>query len=164
MITNAQLRAQFLTAPMRHYFLRKLAPLPESDVLIRIEEALKYLNMAVHCPGDIPFSREIDEVWHYWVLETQEYERLCRRLQGGRFLHHTSNDYASFFDSSATERRIDLNSGLAILASYVLNYGPIEADRIVYWPLATRLMQRLGGDLGELNARLAAPALAGAVA
>jgi hypothetical protein len=153
MITGHQLREEFLSPQMRFYFERKLAPLSSEDVLGRIEELLKYLNMAVHCNGDIPVSKEIDDVWHLWILETQEYDQLCAKLSGGVFLHHSSNDYALFTDPGAKDRKVDRRIGIAILASYVINYGPFEADRLQYWPLAARLAESLG-DVARLNALL----------
>ena len=154
MITTRQLREAFLSPQMKFYFDRKLTQLLSQEVDVRIEELLKYLNMAVHCNSDIPVSKEIDDVWHYWILETAEYERLCQKLHGGGFFHHTSNDYAAYVDPEAKNHRIDLTFGVSILSSYVLNYGPFEPDRVKYWPLAARLMERLGWDLDQLNAWL----------
>jgi hypothetical protein len=153
MITGHQLREEFLGPQMRFYFERKLKPLPSEDVLVSIEELLKYLNMAVHCNGDIPVSKEIDEVWHLWILQTEEYDQLCAKLSGGVFLHHSSNDYALFTDPGAKDRKIDRRIGIAILASYVMNYGPFEADRLKYWPLADKLAESLG-DLVRMNTLL----------
>jgi hypothetical protein len=151
MITNQQLRDALLSPQMEFYFERKLASLRPDEVRVRIEEALKFLNMACHCNGDIPVSTEIDEVWHYWILETVEYQALCSKLQSNSFLHHSSNDYALFNDPGAKDRKIERNMGVAILASYVMNYGPFTADRVKYWPFAARLMEILGWDLGQLN-------------
>lgn len=153
MITGYRLREEFLSPQMHFYFERKLAPLPSEDVLVQIEELLKYLNMAVHCNGDIPVSKDIDEVWHLWILQTQQYEELCAKLSGGVFLHHSSNDYALFTDPGAKDRKIDRTTGIAILASYIINYGPFEADRLKYWPLAAKLAESLGG-VARLNALL----------
>lgn len=83
---------------MRHYFEAKLSPLSPREVRVRVEEALKFLNMAAYCHSSIPVSKDIDEIWHLWILETQEYRKLCRILQGGGFLHHRSNAYAEYFD------------------------------------------------------------------
>jgi hypothetical protein len=151
MITNRQLRETFLSPRMKFYFDRKLAPLPSQDVDVRIEEMLKYLNMAIHCNGDIPVSKEIDDVWHYWILETAEYENLCQKLHGAAFLHHSSNDYAAYVDPDVKNRKIDLRFGVSILSSYVLNYGPFDPSRVQYWPLAARLMERVGWELSQLN-------------
>jgi len=151
MITGKQLREAFLGPGMKFYFDRKLALLANEEITARIEELLKYLNIAVHCNGDIPVSREIYDVWHYWILETAEYERLCRKMYSGGFLHHSSRDYAAYADPDAKNRRVDLTFGVSILSSYVLNYGPFVPDRVKYWPLAVQLMEHLSWNLDQLN-------------
>lgn len=151
MITNEQLREAFLPAPMKHYFDKKLAPLPSDEVTVRIEELLKYLNMSVYCLGDIPFTLEIDEVWHLWIMETAEYATLCNKLHGRKFIHHSSSDYAEYFDAQAKKRTVDFEKGLAILSAYVLNYGPFRADRVGYWPLAEQLLKDTAWSLDEFN-------------
>lgn len=158
MITNQQLRDAYLSPQMQFYFERKLAPLPAYQVQVRIEEALKFLNMAYDCNGDIPVSKEIDDVWHLWILETAEYDLLCSRLPHGAFLHHSSNDYALYTDPGAKQRKIARSQGVAILASYVMNYGPFASDRVKYWPFAARMMELLGWPLAQLNGWLAVPA------
>lgn len=155
MITNEQLRRAFLSPQMKFYFGRKLPDLGSDDVDARIEELLKYLNMAIHEAGDIPFTAEIDEVWHYWILETKEYAALCAKLHGGQFLHHSSNDYLQYGQDDTKAPEYDVQRGLGILSSYVLNYGPIQPDRVRYWPLVDALMAHLQCDLGGLNQWLA---------
>lgn len=154
-ITNAQLRAAFLSAPLKHYFEKKLAPLPREEIDVRIEETLKFLNMATYITGNIPVSKEIDELWHYWILETQEYHKLCSKLCGGKFMHHTSNDYQEYADPEVGNRGLNLNQEIAILSSYVINYGAFEPNRIKYWPVAERLMRQLAWDVNTLNTWLA---------
>jgi hypothetical protein len=151
MITNKQLRATFLTPNMKYYFDKKLSHLCSEEVDVQIEELLKYLNMAVYCNGDIPFSKEIDEVWHYWILETSEYQVLCDKLHGRGFFHHTSNDYTEFTDKEVKARKPDLQRNLDILASYVLNYGDFQEDRVRYWPMAKRLLEMFDWTVIELN-------------
>jgi hypothetical protein len=150
-ITNQQLRAAFLTAPMRHYFEKKLAPVSPAEVQVRVEEALKFLNIAVFCHGSIPVSKEIDEIWHYWILETQEYKKLCRALQGGKFLHHRSNAYTEYFDKDIATRGNDLKHQVAMLSNYLLNYGPFKKDRVKYWLLAAHLVEKCGWSVRQLN-------------
>jgi hypothetical protein len=159
MITNAQLRATFLTPQMAYYFERKLAPLPLADVEARIEELLKYLNIATHSHGGIPFTEEIDDVWHLWIMQTKQYLQLCRKLQGGKFIHHSSNDYEEYADKDLRQRPVDLQRAVAMLRAYVVNYGPFEADRVKYWTVAAEVTRSLGWTVDRLNAWLgAAPA------
>jgi hypothetical protein len=149
-ITNQQLRDAFLTPQLKHYFEQKLSPLPCAEVCVRVEEALKFLNIAVYCHGNIPVSKEIDEIWHYWILETKEYQKLCSALQGRKFLDHSSNDYLKYFDKDI-ETRNDLTRDVAMLATYVLNYGPFEKKRMKYWPLAAHLVEKSGWSARQLN-------------
>ena len=154
MIASEALRTACLSPRMEYYFHRKLAPLPPAEINPRIEEALKFLYLAVHSPGPIPISQEIDDVWHYWILETAEYEALCRKLPGGCYLHHSSDEYAEFADRDAKGQPIDTTIQMSYLGAYVKNYGPFCQDRVHYWPFAKRLMDLLGWSLDELNARL----------
>ena len=152
-ITNDQLRDTFLTPAMLGYFKKKLPHLPAAEIGARIEETLKFLNIAIYCRGDIPVTREIDEVWHYWILETKEYWQLCQRLQGRKFVHHSSKDYPAA-SSDVFDEDADLVSNVATLGTYVLNYGPFEADRVKYWRLATLLVDKRGWTVERLNAWL----------
>jgi hypothetical protein len=160
MITNEQLRTTFLSPAMKYYFDRKLAPLPSAEVDARIEELLKYLNMALHSHGGIPFSTEIDDVWHFWILQTKEYMWLCHKLDGSKFIHHSSNDYEEYSDKNVRERPADMPRTIALLRSYVLNYGPFQADRIQYWPMAGELMRQLDWTVDQFNAWLCSRASA----
>jgi hypothetical protein len=123
---------------------------------VRIEEALKFLNMAVYCQGNIPVSREIDDIWHSWILETKEYSALCDSLQGRRYIHHCSNTYLECAESGAELPVTTLENKIAMLGNYVLNYGPFEADRINYWPFAAYLVRELGMTVDGLNEWLSA--------
>jgi hypothetical protein len=152
-ISNQQLCDAFLSAPMRHYFQKKLSHLPEAELRARIEETLKFLAIATYCHGAIPVSRDIDEVWHYWILQTQEYEALCLSLQGKKFIHHTSNDYVECFETEIGKRD-NLLSDIKMLATYVANYGPFEESRVKYWLLASHLVKKCGWNVQQLNSWL----------
>lgn len=148
-ITNQQLRDAFLNPQMKCYFEKKLSPLPSVEVGVRIEETLKFLNMAIYCNGSIPVSKEIDDIWHYWILETREYDKLCSALQGREFVHHSSNVYLKC--QGGHVRQDDLEQDVAMLATYVLNYGPFEKERVKYWLFAAHLVDDCGWSVEKLN-------------
>jgi hypothetical protein len=147
-ITNRQLRAAFLSSEMWHYFKRKHSGVPSGEVQARVEECLKFLNMATFCRGNIPVTREIDDVWHYWMLETMDYQRLCKRLTGRRFIHHRSNDYG---DKGIRRMKNPVEWDVAMLSAYVTNYGPFRPDRVKYWRLADHLVTKRGWTVEQLN-------------
>jgi hypothetical protein len=150
-ISNRQLREAFLSPQMQCYFERKLAPLSSEEVGIRIEETLKFLNIATFCHGSIPVTKDIDDVWHYWILETREYSQLCAALQGRQYIHHSSKVYLECGDIDSQASRNNIEEDVAMLGTYVLNYGPFEADRVKYWLLATHLVDKCGWSVTKLN-------------
>jgi hypothetical protein len=155
MITGQQLRAELLSPAMKHYFDRKLAPLSSDEVDVRIEETLKFLNMAHYGRGGVPVTDELDELWHYWILETMEYEKLCSKLAGGKMIHHTGNYYLEYADEELKCLDVSPEDGIAVLISYVQNYGPFEPDRVEFWRYATAMMRWRNWDTAALNHWLA---------
>jgi len=148
-ITNLELRTTFLSPEMRHYFRKKLPEVSPREVQMRIEECLKFLNMATHLNGNIPITQEIDDIWHYWILETEDYQRLCRKLTGRRFIHHRSNDYAESLKDGIKKNPLEWE--VAALAAYVANYGPFKPERVRYWRLADHLVSKRGWSVQQLN-------------
>lgn len=153
MISNQTLSNTFITPGIRYYLHKKLPHISPADVDIRTEELLKFLNLSHHCSGDIPFNEEIDEIWHLWIMETQEYFALCQKIRGqaNSYIHHCSSDYLEFFDDSIKSKQPDLDRLFNILLSYVHNYGPFAAERIGYWPLALDIQQNAHLSLDEFN-------------
>ncbi len=150
MLSTQQLLATYANEPMLRYFQRKLPQLSQRDLQIQIEETLKFLFMAEQCTGAIPVSREIDEVWHLWILQTQEYMSLCERLPAGHYIHHSSNEYEKYFDAEVSERS-NLLLDIKMLALYAANFGAFEEGRINYWLLARHLVNKCGWTVDQLN-------------
>lgn len=153
MISNETLHKKFITPGIRHYLHKKLAHINPVQVDQRSEELLKFLAMSHHCSGDIPFNDEVDEIWHLWIMETQEYFALCQKLRGtpNSYIHHCSSDYMEYFNADIKAQQPDTDRLFNILLSYVHNYGPFEADRIIYWPLALDIQQNSHISLDEFN-------------
>ncbi len=66
----------------------------------------------------------IDELWHTFVIFTQDYARFCDQV-AGQFLHHVPEA-----DGRASQGTID--HYVAFLADYEAVYG--EAAPVAYWP------------------------------
>jgi hypothetical protein len=150
-VTGQQLRDSYLTPQMECYFRSKLPGTPESEVRIRIEEALKFLHMSSQIRGSIPVTRDIDEIWHLWILETQEYARLCASIPGSGFIHHRSDAFAQCCGASPADLDNDIEEDAGALANYVLNYGPFEPARVRFWRLADYLTSQGGMTVADLN-------------
>ncbi len=125
------------------------SPNADSILRTRTNECLKFLCLVHHWGGGIPIpvSAEIDDIWHFLILETREYSALCTRLPGGIFIHHQS----TVFQPAAPQTRAQ---ALSWMASYSLNFGAFTHESIEYWPMAAQLLheiERNGGGLAELN-------------
>jgi hypothetical protein len=152
-ITGEQLRSTYLSPAMWHYLRKKVPHLSDMELEVRAEETLKFLGIATYCSGAIPVSKEIDEIWHYWILQTQEYKALCRAMHGQEFIHHSSNDYLEYADTNVRSRN-SLLSDVRMLATYFSNYGPFYEPRVKYWLLASYLCEKRNWSVHQLNAWL----------
>lgn len=139
-----------LDEPLRHYLDRQFDQVPATERALRIEETLRFLFIAHECRGPIPVAREIDEVWHALILQTQEYVALCDRLPTGRYIHHSSNEYLRWFDPSIGGPN-ELADDVRMLALYVANFGPLGEASAAHWLLARYLTQQCDWSLEALN-------------
>jgi hypothetical protein len=151
-ISDAELLVAFVTPEMMSYFEAKMPGVRRASLTLRVCELLKYLMLIEFCPGRILFGRDIDDVWHYWILQTRQYAQLCEKLPGRFFRHHSSLAYrettnvAQAADPSEAVQRI-----LSFFISYYRNFGPMTDDRIACWPTAQRLMGEANWSIDELN-------------
>ena len=144
------LSTQLLDAAMLNYLRCKFPHLSIDELDVQIEETLRFLFIADECTGSIPVSREIDEIWHAWILQTQEYMTLCERLPTGRYIHHSSNQYLRYFDPAVGEGE-DLSESVKMLALYVANFGPFEPQRAPHWLLVQHMMNHWHWGLEAIN-------------
>ena len=150
MTAPQMLSPQLLDAAMLNYLRCKFPQLSADELAVQIEETLRFLFIADECTGSIPVSREIDEIWHAWILQTQEYMALCERLPTGRYIHHSSNQYLRYFDASVGEGE-DLSESVKMLALYVANFGPFEPQRAQHWLLVRHMMTQWHWTLEAVN-------------
>lgn len=154
-VTDDALLKKYVPPPMEAYFSRKLPDIHRGELRIRIVECLKFLTLFHFAPGEVFFSTEIDDIWHYWILQTREYADLCTTLPSGKFLHHSSFDYSVERERHANR---DLDRGIdrlvSFFASYVYNFGPMEEHRLQYWPALQMLMTVGEWNLTQVNAYL----------
>lgn len=135
---------------MHSYFRRRFASVRDAELDLRIEETLRFLFISQECKGSIPVSRDIDDIWHAWILQTQEYFALCERLPAGSYVHHSSNDYLRHFDQHIGEQE-DLKEAVRMLALYVANFGPFDERSAGHWLLVRQMTTSWGWTLQEIN-------------
>jgi hypothetical protein len=149
-ISDAELLCTFVTPQMMSYFQAKIPDLSPETLVLRVCELLKYLMLVEFCPGRILFGREIDDVWHYWILQTRQYAQLCDKLPGQFFRHHSSVAYretANIVQTAGSPEAVQRI--LSFFISYYRNFGPMTD--VACWPTVRRVMDEAGWDLGALN-------------
>ena len=157
MQTGSELLSRYLTREMALYFRKKLADDEDSWRETKISELLKYLYLASISDdgGPILFSQEVDDVWHFWILQTADYRRLCAALPGGKFLDHSSVDFpatGTAFDeipSSALQNR-----ALQYFCNYHVHFGAFTDAAARAWPTLGLLRPMCGPQIAAINSFL----------
>ena len=141
LITLDMLFDQYLDDKMANYFYKKMPNESQEKIRIKIAEVLKYFVLGRK--GNIPFSAELDDVWHLWILQTKQYAELMELLPHKRFIHHSSNEYY--------KNQVDEIEEINNQVSYVLNFGPFTEEVVCFYPFAMHLMEGKKINLAELN-------------
>lgn len=170
-------------SPNLYVYFRLKLPETSPDVLkARLTELLKFLILSHRFPGNILFGPEIDDVWHFWIMQTHQYEALCRALPGGKFVHHDSNDYPRLHVSWAEAESLSISMKsekdarksraigsphgseefernfqrmLSFFATYIRTFGPLQERHVEHWPPIGKLLRRMQWSIDDFNAFLA---------
>lgn len=121
------------------------------EIDVQLEECVKYLIIESEREGSfVPLTGPADEVWHELIVQTRDYERLCRSLPGRKFVHHSSLEFGEYASTRTQEQIID--EFLSWIPAYVGRFGPFTEERAACWSFCGFLMEKLGITLGQLNA------------
>ncbi|MBB5121750.1 hypothetical protein FHS36_005219 [Streptomyces eurocidicus] len=99
----------------------------------------------------LPVEQDIDEIWHYLILQTREYRELCEeRLPGGFFVHHRSIGYEDYQKEPGRERAIE--EALRWIPLYCAAFGPFDEGALTHWTIVRFLHRQLDMPLEEISA------------
>ncbi|MGK5637656.1 hypothetical protein ACSNOK_04955 [Streptomyces sp. URMC 126] len=99
----------------------------------------------------LPVEQEIDEIWHYLILQTREYRALCEeRLPGRYFVHHRSIAYEDYQEEPGRERVLE--EALRWIPLYCREFGPFDEGALPHWTIVRFLHQGMGMTLEEISA------------
>ncbi|MFF6834390.1 hypothetical protein ACFY84_21325 [Streptomyces sp. NPDC012438] len=138
---------------VRHFTAEPDAP-SAAVVRHRVRECLRYLYLVSRHPDRLgglflPVEQEIDEIWHYLILQTHEYRDLCeRRLPGGHFVHHRSISYDAYQEAPGRETAAE--EALRWIPLYTAAFGPFDADALPHWTIVRFLHDELHMSLAEI--------------
>ncbi|MFF1692181.1 hypothetical protein ACFVXC_00945 [Streptomyces sp. NPDC058257] len=130
----------------------------------QVRECLRYLYLVSRHPDRLgglflPVEQEIDEIWHFLILQTREYRELCeQRLPGGDFIHHRSIAYTDYQDGDQggdradAGRRVAAEEALRWIPFYAAAFGPFDEDALPHWTIVRFLHQEMDMSLAEISA------------
>lgn len=127
---------------------------------IALGEFVKFAILASYF-GNIfvPCTRDIDQIWHKFILETKDYFSFCERIRPGNFLHHSGVTYDNYCEMKPARQVVE--EDISVLASYRQNFGPFTEKTIGYWHFGNELRLRHGMTLDEFNEMISKMAAAG---
>lgn len=139
---------------VRHFTAKPDAP---SAAVVRhqVRECMRYLYLVSRHPDRLgglflPVEQDIDEIWHYLILQTREYRELCeQRLPGGHFIHHRSISYGAY--QEAPGRQTAAEEALRWIPLYTAEFGPFDADALAHWTIVRFLHDELHMSLTEIS-------------
>ncbi|WP_093804107.1 hypothetical protein [Streptomyces sp. Wb2n-11] len=140
---------------VRHFTAKPDAP-SSSVVRHQVRECLRYLYLLSRHPDRLgglflPVEQDIDEIWHYLILQTREYRDLCEhRLPGGHFIHHRSISYDAYQEAPGRETAVE--EALRWIPLYTVAFGPFDADALPHWTIVRFLHDELGMSLEAIAA------------
>ena len=142
------------------YFMRRTGA-PRVRIEHQVVECLRYLYLISRYPKPLgglflPVEQEIDEIWHYLILQTRPYRELCEQgLPGGFFIEHRSLAFSSYHQEPSRTQLIE--EALRWLPLYQGTFGPFDENALPHWTMVRFLHEQLGLSLSDI-ASLAAEA------
>ncbi|MER0243057.1 hypothetical protein AAHZ94_13685 [Streptomyces sp. HSW2009] len=129
---------------------------PRRLVERQVTECLRYLYLVSQHRERLsglflPVEQDIDEIWHYLILQTREYRALCEeRLPGRFFIHHRSVGYDTYQREPGREQAVE--EALRWIPLYCQEFGPFDEEAIPHWTIVRFLHQQLDMSLEEIAA------------
>ncbi|GAA3487690.1 hypothetical protein GCM10018987_17690 [Streptomyces cremeus] len=144
---------------VRHFSQKPDAPDP-AVVAHQVRECARYLYLVSRHPDRLaglflPVEQDIDEIWHFLILQTREYRELCeQRLPGGHFIHHRSISYDAYrtTEPATPQRTAAAEEALRWIPFYRQTFGGYDEEALPHWTVVRFLHQELGLSLEEINA------------
>ncbi|MET9297332.1 hypothetical protein [Streptomyces sp. NPDC003077] len=129
---------------------------PRSYVERQVLECLRYLYLISRHREQLsglflPVEQDIDEIWHYLILQTREYRVLCEeRLPGRFFIEHRSIAYVDYQEEPGREQALE--EALRWIPLYCREFGPFDEGALPHWTIVRFLHQRMNMSLEEIAA------------
>jgi hypothetical protein len=142
------------TEVIDHFAARGEAP--REFVARQVTECLRYLFLVSRYRDRLrglflPVEQDIDEIWHYLILQTREYRELCeQRLPGRYFIEHRSIAYEDYRREPGREQVLE--EALRWIPLYCAEFGPFDEGALPHWTIVRFLHEQLDMPLADIAA------------
>lgn len=129
---------------------------PRDFVERQVTECLRYLYLVSRHRDRLsglflPVEQDIDEIWHYLILQTREYRTLCEeRLPGKFFIEHRSIAYEEYQQEPGREQALE--EALRWIPLYCQEFGPFDDGALPHWTIVRFLHAQMGLSLTDIAA------------
>ncbi|GGP43868.1 glycine-rich domain-containing protein [Streptomyces sindenensis] len=143
------------TEVVRHFRDKTPEALP-GFVERQVTECLRYLYLVSLHPDRLsglflPVEQDIDEIWHYLILQTREYRALCEeRLPGRFFINHRSIAYENYQEGPGREQALE--EALRWIPLYRQEFGPFDEGALPHWTMVRFLHEQMLFSLADIAA------------
>ncbi len=140
----------FTSPQMLPYLRKKLASWDEAYFELHLNEFLKFMYLrSLYGRGFIPVVKDVDEIWHLFILQTVEYEKFCFALPGKHFIHHNSIAFADYHEQEGREAVV--RRFLDWIPKYVHHFGDFTEKVANCWLIVNFLRSEMGFSLSQIN-------------
>lgn len=124
--------------------------LDKCELKLRTNELLKFLFLcSKYSGGFAPIKKEVDEVWHEFILQTVEYAELCDSLPGRHFIHHRSGNLSAYMEKIDAKKVI--TRLMQWIPMYYKHFGPMNNEEAKLWTIPSYLIKELGMTLQNIE-------------
>lgn len=118
-----------------------------------LEEFLKFISIqSITDPKFIPVNSDVDEIWHEFILQTNEYERFCKEiLPGKRFIHHGSIGLSDYGSRESLGSEDLYRHCFEWLGLYAIHFGEFNSRQLKVWTALEFLTTEVNLSLDEIN-------------
>ncbi|MGW1376812.1 hypothetical protein ACWD6P_21425 [Streptomyces sp. NPDC002446] len=138
------------------HFAAKNEELSREFVTRQVTECLRYLYLVSRYREQLgglflPVEQDIDEIWHYLILQTREYRALCeQRLPGRVFIEHRSIAYEDYQQEPGREQALE--EALRWIPLYCREFGAFDEGALPHWTIVRFLHEQMSLSLADIAA------------
>lgn len=138
------------------HFIEESEGASREFVTRQVTECLRYLYLVSQYRDRLgglflPVEQDIDEIWHYLILQTREYRALCEeRLPGRFFIEHRSIAYEDYQQEPGREQALE--EALRWIPLYCREFGPYDEGALPHWTIVRFLHVQMELSLADIAA------------